>query len=104
MTEGPDTPELSFTTIALSWSPTRLQVRLNRPEHHNAINRQMVDELHAVFELLEREPRLLVITGGDQGRFAAGADIAELRERRRDDALAGINLRLFERLRALPLP
>ena len=36
--------------------------------------------------------------------FASGADIAQLCERGRDDALAGINLRLFDRLRGLPMP
>jgi len=91
-------------TLILTWSADRVHVQLNRPEQHNAINRLMVDELHTVFDRVEREPRLLVLTGGDEGRFAAGADIAELRDRRLDDALAGINLSLFERLRALPLP
>jgi enoyl-CoA hydratase/carnithine racemase len=79
-------------------------VRLDRPQQRNAIDRQMVDELHHVCAVLERDPRLLILTGGVDGNFAAGADIAELRERRREDALAGINLGLFERIRGLPLP
>jgi enoyl-CoA hydratase/carnithine racemase len=93
-----------FETLAVTWAQDRALVRLDRPEQRNAINLRMVEELHAVCGRLEREPRLLVLTGGDEGRFAGGADIAELRERRRDDALAGINLGLFERIRALPLP
>ncbi|MGH3952200.1 MAG: enoyl-CoA hydratase/isomerase family protein, partial [Pseudonocardiaceae bacterium] len=59
---------------------------------------------HEVCAELERDPKVLVLTGGTDGVFAGGADIAQLRERRRDDALAGINLRLFERIRALPMP
>ena len=53
---------------------------------------------------LEAEPKVLILTGGTSGVFAGGADIAELLQRRRNDALAGINLRLFERIRALLIP
>lgn len=81
----------------------RLVVELHRPEVRNAIDRQMVDELHTVCGDLERAPRTLILLGSD-GVFASGADIAELRERRRDDALAGINSTLFARIAALPMP
>ncbi len=80
-----------------------LVVELHRPEVRNAIDRGMVDELHAVCADLERTPRTLVLAGSD-GVFASGADIAELRARRRDDALAGINSTLFARIAALPMP
>ena len=53
---------------------------------------------------LERDPRPAIITGGPDGVFAAGADIAQLRERGREAALAGINLTLFSRIRGLPMP
>ncbi len=81
----------------------RLVVELHRPEVRNAIDRQMVDDLHVVCQDLEREPRILILAGSE-GVFASGADIAELRERRRDDALAGINSTLFARIAALPMP
>ncbi|MEV6644385.1 enoyl-CoA hydratase/isomerase family protein [Amycolatopsis sp. NPDC051371] len=45
---------------------------------------------------------LLLTSAG--GVFAGGADIAELRERGRDEALQGINSRLFDRVARLPLP
>lgn len=82
----------------------RLVVRLYRPEKRNAIDAATVAELHEVCARLEREPRLLLLTGGTQGVFAAGADIAQLRERGREDALAAINQGVFARIRALPLP
>jgi enoyl-CoA hydratase/carnithine racemase len=81
----------------------RVVVTLRRPEARNAINAAMVRELHEVCAALEERPRLLLITG-DGGTFAAGADIGELRERGRDQALQGINSRLFERIARLPLP
>lgn len=81
----------------------RVVVRLDRPEVRNAIDQQMVDELHAVCHDLETTPKVLLLIGQD-GVFAAGADISQLRERRREDALRGINSRLFERIRRLPMP
>jgi enoyl-CoA hydratase len=81
-----------------------VEITLDRPTERNAIDARMVAELHAVCEELERHPRPTIITGGADGVFAGGADIAQLRERGRDDALAGINLRLFDRLRGLPMP
>lgn len=81
----------------------RWVVSLNRPEVRNAIDQSMVDELHEVCGELERKPRILILTGAD-GVFASGADIAQLRERRRDDALAGINSGIFVRIANLPLP
>jgi enoyl-CoA hydratase len=81
-----------------------VEITLDRPAERNAIDAQMVAELHAVCEELECHPRPAIITGGTDGVFAGGADIAQLCQRGRDDALAGINLRLFDRLRALPMP
>lgn len=83
--------------------PDRLHIRLDRPEVRNAIDRAMVDELHAVCAEIEREPRILILSGAP-GVFASGADIAELRDRTRADALAGINSRVFIRIAELPLP
>jgi enoyl-CoA hydratase len=81
-----------------------VEVILDRPTQRNAIDARMVAELHTLCEELERRPRPAIITGGSDGVFVGGADIAQLRDRDRDDALAGINLRLFDRLRALPMP
>lgn len=78
-------------------------VRLNRPEVKNAIDQTMVDELHSLCEELERHPRILIIAG-TEGIFASGADIAQLKERRREDALRGINSTIFDRIAHLPAP
>lgn len=81
----------------------RVHVVMNRPEVRNAIDQQMVDELHEVCGRLESEPKLLVISGAG-GTFASGADIRQLRERGRREALEGINTRIFQRIAALPMP
>lgn len=93
-----------FQTLIFDDSRDAVEVTLNRPETKNAIDAEMIDELHRVCAILEQRPRIMVLSGGADGVFAGGADIAQLRDRRRDDALAGINVNLFERIRALPLP
>ena len=90
-------------TILVTRTADRIVVQLHRPEVRNAINQQMVDELHTVCAELEVQPRILIITGSD-GVFASGADIAELRERTSADALAGINTMLFLRIAELAMP
>jgi enoyl-CoA hydratase len=92
-----------FGTLKVEERADRLVVLLNRPEVRNAIDQQMVDELHLVCAYLEQVPKVLIIAGTD-GVFASGADIGQLRERRRDDALQGINSTIFVRIARLPLP
>ena len=91
------------TALEVHESADRVVVHLARPEVRNAIDHQMVTELHAVCDLLEHDPRVLLLTGKG-GTFAAGADISQLRQRRRDDALRGINSALFDRIHKLPMP
>ena len=92
-----------FSTLLVEEREDRVVVLLNRPEVRNAIDQQMVDELHAVCAALERNPKILILAGVE-GVFASGADIAQLRERRRDDALQGINSTIFVRIARLPMP
>lgn len=90
-------------TLKIDDGGDRLSVQLHRPDVRNAIDQQMVDELHEVCADLERTPRILILSGTG-GVFASGADIAQLKERRREDALAGINSTLFSRIASLPMP
>jgi len=92
-----------FSSLLVEEQGDRVVVLLNRPEVRNAIDQQMVDELHTVCAALEQNPKVLIIAGVD-GVFASGADIAQLRERRRDDALQGINSTIFVRIAKLPMP
>ena len=90
-----------FSAIRLEKTPDRLHVILDRPDVRNAIDQTMVDEFHELCAHLEREPKILIISGTQveskcepgtfSGIFASGADIGQLRERRRDDALRGVN-------------
>jgi enoyl-CoA hydratase len=92
-----------YETLLVEEREDRVVVTLHRPEARNAISGRMIDELHEVCAELERVPKLLLLTGHGHV-FAGGADIAELLRRGRDEALQGINSRLFERVRRLPMP
>jgi enoyl-CoA hydratase len=94
---------MGATTLRVEESEDRVVAVLDRPDVRNAIDAAMVAELHELCAGLEASPRVLVLTGSG-GVFAAGADIRQLRERRREDALAGINSGVFERVARLPLP
>ncbi|MEE9311343.1 MAG: enoyl-CoA hydratase/isomerase family protein, partial [Planctomycetota bacterium] len=86
-------------------NPRIAVVTLNRPQVKNAINKQMVSELHHAFDALREDTEVgaVVLTGqGDD--FAAGADISELRERRALESLAAINNALFNKVENNPAP
>jgi enoyl-CoA hydratase len=89
--------------VTIDEDDRRVIIRLDRPEARNAIDLATIQTFHAVCEILEDRPRILVVTGSN-GMFASGADLRELRERKRDDALKGINSTLFDRVRRLPMP
>lgn len=73
-------------------------VGLDRPAKRNALDQALVDELHGVLDAARGEPSILVLHSTTPGMFVAGADIAELIERRADQALQAINAGLFERI------
>ncbi len=100
-------------------------ITLNRPEVRNAINLELVQEMHVALDRLAADPqtRVVILTGataaagagtagGGAGvgtrssavAFASGADIRELRGRRAADALRGINSNMFLKVEQFPLP
>lgn len=96
-----------FTALTIEDGDGRLVARMNRPEMRNAIDAAMVAELHELCAYLETTPKILILTGCEvngRGIFASGADITQLRERRREDALRGVNSQIFDRIHKLPMP
>ncbi|WP_194765175.1 enoyl-CoA hydratase/isomerase family protein [Microbacterium sp. UFMG61] len=90
-------------TLHIEERDDRVVATLDRPEKRNAIDQETIDALHELCAALEASPRTLIVTGSD-GIFAAGADIAQLRDRTADDARRGINAMAFIRVRELPMP
>lgn len=81
-------------------------ITMNRPEVRNAIDLAVIERLGEILDDLAArdDVRAVVLTGAGGKAFASGADIAELRERRRDDAFRGINTSLFKRVEDFPRP
>lgn len=101
---GPETAHgVDAPRLRIDAHDDRVVATLDRPDRRNAIDQAMVDELHALCAALEERPRTLILTGAG-GVFAAGADIAQLRDRTGDDARRGINATVFDRIRRLPMP
>jgi enoyl-CoA hydratase len=90
-------------TLVVEELTDRVVVTLDREKQRNAIDSEMIGELHEVCGLVEQDPKIVILTGAGE-HFAGGADINQLRARTRDDALRGINRNLFDRIAALPLP
>jgi enoyl-CoA hydratase len=75
-------------------------IGLNRPDKRNAIDQATTDAFSAALDAARGQPCVLIVHSVTPGIFAAGADIAELRERDADAALLAINAGLFEKLEA----
>ncbi|MEB9897421.1 enoyl-CoA hydratase-related protein, partial [Bacillus cereus] len=67
---------------------------LNRPDVLNALNRELMEELVAELERMDRDEavKAIVITGNDQA-FAAGADIKEMAD---ESAVSLLRKRQFD--------
>ena len=77
----------------------------DRPDVRNALNQQMVDEIRLLLTELAaaNSTRVLIFAGSDKV-FVSGADIGELRDRRKEDALRFINNGLFRDIEEAPFP
>jgi len=95
-----------FDNLLYSVESGIAHVVLNRPEKRNAIDQAMIDDLHRAMDALEADDtvRVAILSGAGGKAFAAGADIAQLRERRATEALQVINARLFQRVEDLRCP
>lgn len=68
-------------TVEHSCNDRIATVTLRRPDAHNALNVQMIQDLIAAFSLLATDSRLHgVILTGEGSSFCAGADIAMMKE------------------------
>lgn len=82
-----------------------LLLGIDRPDKHNAIDQEMVDEIDEVLHDAQRgDPAVLIIHSTTAGMFVSGADIAELIERDADAALRAINAGMFDRIEAFRWP
>ena len=79
--------------------------QFKRPETRNALSQEMVNEIRDLLNTLAIRDEIptIIFTGSDKS-FISGADISELLERRKEDALKKINATLFDEIEAFPSP
>jgi len=97
----------TFETVTLNVDEDGIALcTFNRPEVRNALNLEMVSDVRRVLETLAQrdDVRVLIFTGAGDKAFVSGADIAELRDRGRAEALRRINNGLFREIEQFPLP
>ncbi|HHI79997.1 MAG TPA: hypothetical protein ENK02_08445 [Planctomycetes bacterium] len=92
--------ETSYETLLLERDPKGvLEIRLNRPEKHNAFNATVIEELKRAFEEASEEEgvRVVLLTGSGKS-FSAGADIDWMRDQGRESEAANVQsaLRMSE--------
>jgi enoyl-CoA hydratase len=71
---------ISYETILCAKEEGFGFITLNRPQHGNAINEQLIKDMNGALNEAEKDPevRVIVITGGEK-LFCAGADLKEPR-------------------------
>ncbi|MEV5596681.1 enoyl-CoA hydratase [Streptomyces sp. NPDC052496] len=94
-----------YETILVERTGRTALLTLNRPEALNALNRQLMTEVVAATEELDRDPDIgcIIITGSAKA-FAAGADIKEMRPRSYMDMYLSDWFTAWDRLGALRTP
>lgn len=95
---------MAYTSILVDVTDRLGVITINRPDVRNAIDLTIVNELTSALDEIKDKVGCLILTGAGDKAFAAGADIAQLRDRNRDDALKGINTRMFRAVEDFPFP
>lgn len=70
---------MAFSTLKLDFEERVATVTLNRPEKRNAISPQMVEELPAALDEIERGPAQVAILTGAGKAFCSGMDLEALK-------------------------
>ena len=92
---------MSTPNILLSVEDAVATVTVNRPDKRNALDLDTVNEFHQALVSIRKAGCIaFIVTGAGDKSFVAGADINAIKERRRNDALAGINSNLMAAIEA----
>ena len=81
-------------------------LQLNRPEVRNAINKELCATMSAALDgwAARDDVKVVIVSGAGGKAFAAGADIAELRDRTHAQAFLGWTQRLLQQVEDFPRP
>jgi enoyl-CoA hydratase len=97
---------MAYTNIKVDVSESIATLTIDRPAVKNALNRETVDEcLQALADLAKHsDVGVLVLTGSGESSFVSGSDINDIRNRTRDDGLAGIASSVCSAVERFPRP
>lgn len=97
-----------YNTLLVSIENGVARITLNRTDKLNALNAELLGELHAVLTQLKNDNtlRVLVFTGSGEKSFVAGADISELHECNAETGLAFARRgqEVFQMIEDFPVP
>ena len=95
-----------YKNIRVSVADGVAVLTFDRPEVRNALNLETVREGEVALTDLAADAAVgaLIVTGAGDKAFVSGADISDLRERTRDEGLAGINSSFFAAVERFPRP
>ena len=90
---------MEFIKVNDAHAPGVALVQLNRPKELNALNPQLMKELLASFQALDKNEsiRVIILTGNEKA-FAAGADIKEMADKTSIDMLAIDQFQTWDRV------
>ncbi len=92
-------------TVQVTRRENAVWIGLNRPDKRNALDLATSRALRDAFEAAQAGgPAVLVLHSTTPGIFVSGTDIADLVERRAEEALNPVNVRLFEQLASFRWP
>jgi enoyl-CoA hydratase len=95
--------------ILVETSDRVLRLTLNRPEKHNALSRELLEDLRATFDAHSRDEALVaaVVRGAGARSFAAGGDLRDLASVRTLEAAREMAIRAkaaLNAIRSFPVP
>src|SRR5262245_10061975 len=99
---------MNFETIQFSKNGAVGTLTINRPQALNALNAQVIKELGVFVQEVKSDLslRCMIVTGGGEKAFVAGADIKEMSGRPAGEGqqMAAEGQRVFQALEELPFP
>lgn len=84
--------------VQVHQQPEATVVSLNRPAKRNALNSEMIDQLDAAISTAFARTVPMILRSATPGMFAAGADLATLRERSLQESIGRRAAGVFQRL------
>lgn len=99
---------MAYETLLFATDGAVATITINRPEALNALNLRVFAELHELLDRIAVDPaiRVVVLKGGGEKAFVAGADIREMAgmTRAQAEARSRNGMRLYDKMRHLPQP